>query len=659
MGRTGITAGGDVTFGDVSGQVAIGEYINQFKIDHPSGEALIKLIEYLDKKRQINADILNSYSPSELPNYPHSLREFVIKNRIDELTQALIYLQDHRILLISGIGGVGKTTLARALVETRPANVPLPFWFDFGKKTDATLGDVLEKLAGYMNASKIARFREENRDAGQDDIDKLTGELQKREQLWLVFDNLETILKDDRKFRDDSVDWLFTSLRGSTHNSKIIVTSRVLPLLNNGESLIDVLDEKRELKGLKLNFAVDFLVKNGLEGVEQQKLEELATGVDGHPLALKLLIELVKELGVSDMLRDLSLYQKSKEDTIKKARRLFEKLAGDEKELLERISVFRRPESMTAIKTMFTKRTSEDAVRKLINKSLMETDLKGNYWLHPLIREFSYGDLKNKIEIHKLAFRYYLFLPLPEKIKKEDVQPLIEAHYHACMAKEYDTATGIISDYKLHEDLYRWGGYRTLVDLYNRVLPKDPLRDKPLLSDKQTHGAVLGNLGTAYSALGQVEKAIQYYEKALAISQEIGNRRSEGADMGNLGTAYSALGQVEKAIQYYEKALAIAQEIEDRIYEGNWLGNLGIVYDSLGQVEKAIKFYEQGLLIAREIRNRHGEGYQLMYLGHGYSQLKQSGKAIEYYEQALAIGKEIKDPKIVDYCEKTLASIRS
>ena len=463
---------------------------------------------------------------------------------------------------------------------------------------DATLGDMLERLAGYMKAPGIAGFREEKRDAGQDDINRLTGELQRREQVWLIFDNLETIL-DDRYFHDMGMDLLFTSLLGSTHNAKIIVTSRILPLLKNGDNLIDALDEKRDLKGLKLNFAVDYLMKNGLERLERKKLEELATGVDGHPLALRLLIELVKKFGVSDTLKDLGMFQKRKEDTIKKARRLFEKLAGDEKELLERISVFRKPETMTAIKAMFTERTSKDAVEKLMDKSLIETDRNGNYWLHPMIRDFSYDDLKNKKEGHQLAYSYYQSLKLPEKrTKKDDVQSLIEACYHACKAEEYDEAASIIFEKELFEDLDRWGEVGTLIELYSEVLPKDHFSDKILLNDKQTHSSVLGNLGSAYSDLGQVDKAIKYYEQALEIAKEIGDRKNEGAHLGNLGSAYYGLGQVDKAIKYYEQALEIAKEIGDRRGEGADLNNLGFAFQNEKKYREALAYY----LLAKKIR---------------------------------------------------------
>jgi len=620
-------------------------YQINLEMEKSSGEALVELMDHLDKQRleTFNKDIIKCYSPSMLPEYPPKLREFVTHNRVEEIKDAIEYLQNHRILFISGMGGVGKTTLARGLIETRPANVPLPFWFDFSMQMNATLGDVLEKLAGYMNTPDIAKFKVERRDAGQDDINRLIVELEK-ESVWVVFDNLETVL-DGRYFHDTGLDLLFTSLRFSTHKAKIIVTSRTLPILKNGESLIDVVEEEtQELKGLKLDFAIDYLKKNGLEEVERETLEKLTIGVDGHPLALKILVALVNKFGIKDTLNDLSIFQKRKEDTIKRARRLFEKLAGDEKELLERVSIFRKPESLDAIKSMFTDETSDDVIGKLLDKSLLESDHRGAYWLHPLVRDFSYNDLKDKIEVHKRAYEYYLSLPLPETYtKKEDVHTLIEAHHHACMAKEYDKAVDIISNYKLYENLDRWGNYITLIELYASVLPKNHFRDKPLLNDFNTHGVVLGNLGNAYYSLGQVDKAIEYYGQALVIDREIGDQRGVGADLGNLGNAYRTLGQVHKAIEYYGQSLVIYREIGDRGGEGNQLGNLGLAYSALGQVEKAIEYYEQALAIAREIGDRRGEGAYLGNLGLAYSALGQVDKAIEYSEQTLVIQREIGD----------------
>ncbi|MCK4798773.1 MAG: hypothetical protein KAT05_15460, partial [Spirochaetes bacterium] len=301
-------------------------------------------------------------------------------------------------------------------------NIPMPFWFDFSKNMDATLRTILEKLADYLNSPEIANFIEGN-EAGPDNIDRLISELQERDQIWLVFDNIEVMLSDDRLFHDSGIDLLFTYLRNDAHQAKIILTSRVLPILRNGESLIDVVtDEKKELKGLKIDFAIDYLIRNGLGGVDNDKLEKIAKSIEGHPLALKLLVELVPKFGATDTLNDLAVYTKKRTDVIKKTKMLFTKLAGDEKELLERIAVFRQPESMIAIKKMFTEKTSADAVEKLIDKSLLEND-GGNYSLHPLVREFAYDDLEDQTETHKLSYEYYASLPI-------DPKNFEEASYH-------------------------------------------------------------------------------------------------------------------------------------------------------------------------------------------------------------------------------------
>lgn len=653
MGGPGLTTGGNASISDVTGQVAIGEYITQFMIKELSGEALVKLITYLEQRRkeESNQKIFNSYNPSALPYFDPRVKEFVTTNRVKELSQTLVYLQDHRLLLFTGIGGVGKTTLARALIDIRPANVPTPFWFDFRMNQSAKLGDILEKLAAYLNCPDLAIFKEEKREPDINDINKLTDKLEVRNPVWLIFDNLETIL-DDVYFKDENMDMFFTCLRNNAHQARIIITSRIFPKLKIGECLIDIIEgDRQDIKGLKTNFAVDYLVKNGLGDLEPDKLEELAISVDGHPLALQLLIALVKKFGVSDTLKDLTRYKNLKEDTIKKTRRLFDKLAGDERELLERISVYRQAETMDAIEIMFTDKTPIEAVDKLIDKSLLETDHKGKYWLHPLVQEFSYEDLKSKKEVHLIAYNYYKSLNFPEKpIKKEDLQPAIEAHYHACKAEKYDLAADIIWKFNLDTLLDLWGNQRTLIEIYEKLLPKDHFKDEPILKDKSTNETVLGNLGFVYINLCEYKKAIEYYEHALKIAREIGDRLGEGNHLGSLGLAYRDLGDPRKAIEYYEQALEIARKRNDRGNEGTWLESMGTAYNDLGEPKKAIEYHEQALKIVREIDYKRleevafvkrGEGVVLGNLGTAYYSLGETKKAIEYYEQSLEIAREI------------------
>ncbi len=156
-------------------------------------------------------------------------------------------------------------------------------------------------------------------------------------------------------------------------------------------------------------------------------------------------------------------------------------------------------------------------------------------------------------------------------------------------------------------------------------------------------GAHLGNLGSTYAGLGEGDRAIDFYQQALAIAQEISDRRGEGDHLGNLGSAYYRLGEVNKAIDFYQQALAIAREIGDRRGEGNHLGNLGNTYRILGEVDKAIDFYQQALTISREIGNRRGEEADLGNLGNAYQNRGEVEKAIDFYQQALTIAREIGD----------------
>jgi len=84
------------------------------------------------------------------------------------------------------------------------------------------------------------------------------------------------------------------------------------------------------------------------------------------------------------------------------------------------------------------------------------------------------------------------------------------------------------------------------------------------LNDRSNESASLCGLASAYTALGNARKAIEYLLKALPISRETGDRRGQGADLAALGRAYADLGKARKAIEYYEQALPISRETGNR-----------------------------------------------------------------------------------------------
>lgn len=57
----------------------------------------------------------------------------------------------------------------------------------------------------------------------------------------------------------------------------------------------------------------------------------------------------------------------------------------------------------------------------------------------------------------------------------------------------------------------------------------------------------------------QEEKAIEYFEQALAITMEMGNRYVECNLRNNMGNAFMNLGQLDQARMHYQHALEIAQ----------------------------------------------------------------------------------------------------
>ena len=147
------------------------------------------------------------------------------------------------------------------------------------------------------------------------------------------------------------------------------------------------------------------------------------------------------------------------------------------------------------------------------------------------------------------------------------------------------------------------------------------------------------NMGISYSKIGEDEKAIASYEKAVEINPKIGTAYY------NMGISYSKIGEDEKAIASYEKAV----EIDPK--DNSSYCNIGNCYGRLGRYKKALELYKKAI----EINPQYHNAYKNM--GLNYEKLEEYEKAIETYKKAIEINP--KNDRVKESLELLLKKLNS
>jgi tetratricopeptide (TPR) repeat protein len=147
---------------------------------------------------------------------------------------------------------------------------------------------------------------------------------------------------------------------------------------------------------------------------------------------------------------------------------------------------------------------------------------------------------------------------------------------------------------------------------------------------------------------------MDYYNQALPIWRETGNRIGEGMALNDIGRAYADMGQPRKALEYSEQALPIWRETGTRRGEAMTLNNMGRDYSNLGETGKALEYDSEALHIWHEVEDRRGEALAMMTIGWAYSARKEPEKALASELAALSLATAAGDPEIQGGIETTL-----
>jgi tetratricopeptide (TPR) repeat protein len=161
--------------------------------------------------------------------------------------------------------------------------------------------------------------------------------------------------------------------------------------------------------------------------------------------------------------------------------------------------------------------------------------------------------------------------------------------------------------------------------------------------DELEKADIIHNLAIIYADTGEIEQAIAYYQQSLEICERIGNLQGKAATLHCLAIIYADTGEVEQAIAYYQQSLEIKERIGNLQGKAATLHQLAIIYADTGEVEQAIAYYQQSLEICERIGNLQGKAATLHCLATIYADTGEIEQAIAYYQQSLEIFERIGD----------------
>lgn len=168
---------------------------------------------------------------------------------------------------------------------------------------------------------------------------------------------------------------------------------------------------------------------------------------------------------------------------------------------------------------------------------------------------------------------------------------------------------------------------------------------------------VLNETGFCYGTIGQYEKAISFFQKALAVARQLGQENLIAVRINNIGVIYEAWGQYEKALKYFDESMAINRRLGIDLQIAMISNNIGNIYKVFGQYHKSIKCFEESLSIALKLKTEDHIAMYLMNLGEIYAMLGQDDKALTKYEEALSIAKRLGQQDYIAMCLNSMGGI--
>jgi tetratricopeptide (TPR) repeat protein len=636
------------------------------------------------KKRARNKEtrpVLNAAMPSA-PRYGFS-------GRSRELLQLERSLGQHKLVVIHGFGGMGKTTLAREaadwLTRTGMYQGACFVSFDGGRGTATSL---LSQLGFFLSVYDGTYTPDDPKKA----LDQLQAVL-KRRRILLIADNLESILpggEAELSAQEQTELWnvlldlqrlgagvLLTTRTTAFGDERLAEEAQVvyLPLAGLGPD-----DAYQLASSLLTSLRID------RRRTPYQQLRELLRQLDHHPLSIQLVLPALRTYSLAQIQQDLAaLLPKFIDDAETghnrslltsleySLRRLSERQRG----LLSRLSVFEGGAMENClIEITEIAETDWSELRKALEQAALLTveRLDGVNFpflhFHPILIPFLRGEAEVQGEDLKPRYAQWYFQasnyyydedsrhPIQIRAIVQRELPNLRHAFEWLLECDLDQAVNMANN--IGRFLDSFGLHQEQQRMYQHVA-------EALASRKQSDAGALTQTEYMHeSTLGENEQQKRQLQAAItrfgALLARI-EAQSESVPLGlgsyahavtlaRLGRCFEAGGDLSPAESLYRRAISISEallmqkpENHSRLHlQSSLLADLGNVLLQQGHYAQAKVVYEQGLHIDEILEDVRGQAISRGQLGAIALEQRKYAEAQQRYQEATATFQVLGEP---------------
>ena len=596
--------------------------------------------------------------------------------REKEIAEIEMMLGKSRLITLTGVGGTGKTRLAREIARRM--------------LEEFTDGVFFIALADVQNpefvVSAIAQPFSVKETGNQSLVETLKNFL-KDKHLLLVIDNFEQVV---------SAAPILNEILEAAPRLKILATSRaLLRLAPEREFVVPPLDfptnfnrstsEKlAESESVKLFVARAQTAKSNFVFNDEnaRTVAEICARLEGLPLAIELAAARIKILSPQQIsvrlenrlklltggARDLPTRQQTMRGAIEWS---YDLLDETERVLFERLAVFAGGFTVEAVEAICNNyELNKDQSPKTKNQrppldilngitSLVENSLlvqaetatgESRFRLLEVVREYGLERLADDgelVEMRRSHAKFFLNLATtaqPQLIGAEQTRwlAILETEHDNLRAAlawnfENDAETALRLARALGQFWYVRGHLSEGSRNFREVLS----RTTNLLV--AVRGEALVGAGILEQRRGDVGKSRELFAEARAVGEKVGDADIIATALNGLGIGAAVEGDETAAGAFLEEGLRVSQAANNQRYIGLFLNNLGEHARRGGDYAEARRLYAESLIIQRELVNTRIVGIALGNLGRVSYLQNDFLAAREYYMESLEISRALGD----------------